>query len=709
MNAETLALLPAIAAVISVINGTYAFRRRSVRGALYFFLMPLGTAIWSFGYAGELLGKTQPFMTAMDNLEFIGSDLVVIGFFLFAWHYTRTTRPPLFLLAFPVINQIIAWTDTGLLRHGTQVKEMGGVQFLVYDYGPYMWANIAVYYSLLLAGSFLFARRLPSVHGIFRTQIVLMILSATIPWIASLFTVFGLLPIPIPNLDISPASLTVGNLLLTAALFSFGTLRISPLARERTFEMIEEGVLVCDQHGVIVDFNSSAKRLLGDKYSLEIGQRIADELARAPSEYSVSDSSWLQVRRNSLLDSSGTEIGKIYTLQDVTQHRQARRALQDATTQAQNANKAKSIFLANVSHEIRTPLTAILGIAEILEGTKLDEEQKRMVSSFRSAGTSLLETINGLLDLSRIEAGKMQMEARVFSLHEMLENTCRMFRLQIESREEDARVELKLTIAPGVPENIKADDLRLGQILTNIIGNAVKFTRVGKIDVRAVFHQGILQIVVQDTGIGIPKKKIDNIFKPFEQGDVSTTRSFGGTGLGLAIVRELVRLMQGMISVHSVPGQGSVFSVTLPVEVVEGEKKAEKKDTPSWTGSILVAEDNEVIRLILEKHLTGLGMKPTLAENGQEAVQLYNTNAFDAGIFDIQMPVMDGFEAARSIRALEKAQGKRRMPLLALSASAMPEDVQNARDAGFDAHIAKPVTRDQLLNALAKCALRETQ
>jgi CheY-like chemotaxis protein len=177
----------------------------------------------------------------------------------------------------------------------------------------------------------------------------------------------------------------------------------------------------------------------------------------------------------------------------------------------------------------------------------------------------------------------------------------------------------------------------------------------------------------------------------------------------VAIVRELVRLMQGMISVHSVPGQGSVFSVTLPVEVVEGEKKAEKKDTPSWTGSILVAEDNEVIRLILEKHLTGLGMKPTLAENGQEAVQLYNTNAFDAGIFDIQMPVMDGFEAARSIRALEKAQGKRRMPLLALSASAMPEDVQNARDAGFDAHIAKPVTRDQLLNALAKCALREMQ
>lgn len=701
MTAETLAFFPAIAAAISVVNGIYAFARRASRGAMYFFLMPLGTAVWSIGYVAELLASTEQSMTTMDNLEFIGSDLVVIGFFLFAWHYTKATRPPLWLLFFPVINQIFAWTDSGLLRINPAVREMGGIRFLTYDYGLWMWTNIVVYYGLLLTAAWLFVRRLRGAHGVFRRQIWLLLASGMIPWAASTLTVFGLLPLPIPNLDISPLTLAAGNSFLTAGLFWTGTLRIGPLARERTFEWMEDGVIVADTSGAIVDFNSSARKLLRGVHELHAGDPVPTLLTGGAKEIDAGRGFWIQIHRNKLMQDHEA-IGTIYTLHDVTEDRQAQQALQDATTHAVQASKAKSTFLANMSHEIRTPLTAILGIAEILQDSDLNPDQRKMVHSFQNAGENLLAMINDLLDLSRIEAGKMPLVPRDFSIGQLLSSLCQLFRMKIAPAD---NVVLNLHLSPGLPARLRADDFRLTQVLTNLIGNAVKFTARGRIDVSASFAGGMLELTVEDTGPGIPGDRIEAVFSAFEQADVSATRAFGGTGLGLAIVRELVRLMGGSVTVASEPGKGSRFTVKLPAEPAQSEeitKPEARAPLPIELhhGRLLVAEDTEVIRSILLRHLTALGVPAVFVENGKQAVEEFSHSPFDAVLLDIQMPVMDGFEAAHLIRTIEQSQGRSKTPLIAISASAMPEDILKAKQAGFDLHIAKPVSRIQLHQAL---------
>jgi signal transduction histidine kinase/CheY-like chemotaxis protein len=701
MTAETLALFPAVAAAISVINGVYAFLRRKSRGAMYFFLMPLGTAIWSIGYSAELLAPSQSSMTAMDNLEFIGSDLVVIGFFLFAWHYTKGSRPPLWLLLFPAVNQVFAWTDSGLLRVNPAVREMGAARFLTYDYGLWMWFNIVVYYSLLLTAGWLFALRLRTTHGIFRRQVLLLLASGMIPWAASTFTVFGLLPLPIPNLDTSPLTLAAGNGLLTAALFWSGTLRIAPLARERTFDWMEDGVIVTDTSGAIVDYNYSAKKFLSGIVELSVGDPVPPLLLSGEREIDAGKGFWMHVHTNKLMQDHQT-VGTIYTLHDVTEDKQAQEALQDATAHAVQASKAKSTFLANMSHEIRTPLTAILGIAEILQDSDLNSDQRKMVQAFQNAGENLLAMINDLLDLSRIEAGKMPLVPRDFSAGELLSSICQLFRMKIASP--SGNVQLNLQLDSSLPSRLRADDFRLSQILTNLIGNAVKFTAKGSIDVSASYADGLLEVTVEDTGPGIPGDRIEAVFTAFEQADASATRAFGGTGLGLAIVRELVRLMGGSVSVSSEPGKGSRFTVRLPAGAALAELSPESRPTPSQIelrhGGLLVAEDTEVIRTILIRHLTAIGVPAIFVENGKEAVAEFTHSHFDAVLLDIQMPVMDGFEAARIIRALERAEGRKKTPLIALSASAMPDDVVKAKQAGFDLHIAKPVSRIQLQQAL---------
>jgi CheY-like chemotaxis protein/nitrogen-specific signal transduction histidine kinase len=395
-------------------------------------------------------------------------------------------------------------------------------------------------------------------------------------------------------------------------------------------------------------------------------------------------------------------VGTIYTLHDVTEDKQAQEALQDATAHAVQASKAKSTFLANMSHEIRTPLTAILGIAEILQDSDLNSDQRKMVQAFQNAGENLLAMINDLLDLSRIEAGKMPLVPRDFSAGELLSSICQLFRMKIASP--SGNVQLNLQLDSSLPSRLRADDFRLSQILTNLIGNAVKFTAKGSIDVSASYADGLLEVTVEDTGPGIPGDRIEAVFTAFEQADASATRAFGGTGLGLAIVRELVRLMGGSVSVSSEPGKGSRFTVRLPAGAALAELSPESRPTPSQIelrhGGLLVAEDTEVIRTILIRHLTAIGVPAIFVENGKEAVAEFTHSHFDAVLLDIQMPVMDGFEAARIIRALERAEGRKKTPLIALSASAMPDDVVKAKQAGFDLHIAKPVSRIQLQQAL---------
>ncbi len=409
--------------------------------------------------------------------------------------------------------------------------------------------------------------------------------------------------------------------------------------------------------------------------------------------------------------------GVLYMMHLVVAVRQSSsttKALQDANDEAQAqrakaeiASAAKSDFLAVISHEIRTPMNAVISAANLLRRTRLDREQREHVSMLLDAGDVLVGLLNDVLDLSKIEAGKMQLEASEVDLRDKLTSLGRLWQPKAEAN----GVRLNIEVDPTVPACIRTDPLRFQQMLFNLLSNAVKFTEVGTITVSVDWHapDDRLIVAVSDTGCGIPPERLARIFDSFEQADIGTTRKYGGTGLGLAISRRLAEMMGGRLTAESTVGEGSVFTLSLPVQPVVKAVPAPRNtsiDETSLRGRvILAADDHAVNRRILSLLLEPHGCTLVLVENGAEAVEAAMTQAFDAVLMDMQMPVMDGLTAAARIRA----EGQnRRTPVIALTANAM--DVHRAAwDAlGVHAFLTKPIDPTLLAATLAEaCAVVE--
>lgn len=384
----------------------------------------------------------------------------------------------------------------------------------------------------------------------------------------------------------------------------------------------------------------------------------------------------------------------------------ARDAEQSARRKAEVASAAKSDFLAVVSHEIRTPMNAVISAANLLRRTRLDSQQREHVSMLIDAGDVLMGLLNDVLDFSKIEAGKMELESADMVVRDRLSTIVRLW----EPRALANGVRLKMRIAPDVPAAVRTDPLRVQQILFNLMSNAVKFTHEGEIRIEAGWADGHLSMAVRDTGCGIPADRLGQIFNSFEQADVGTTRRYGGTGLGLAISRKLAELMGGSLSVQSVDGEGSTFTLSLPMTAVENapaQPLRAVETSGSLAGrSILAADDHEVNRRILQLLLEPHGCRLTLVENGAEALEAASGQRFDAILMDMQMPVMDGLEATRRIRAGE-VNGD--TPVIALTANAL--DVHRAAwdAAGVHAFLTKPIDPVLLAKTLAQaCAVERT-
>ena len=363
-----------------------------------------------------------------------------------------------------------------------------------------------------------------------------------------------------------------------------------------------------------------------------------------------------------------------------------------------------------MSHEIRTPLNGVLGMAEVLESSLVEERQRRMISTIRTSGETLLSILNDILDMSKIEAGKMEIEKVPFVVNDLVQPVQALNAI----RAEEKGLEFRVHTNGGCAMPVLGDPHRISQILNNLLHNSIKFTEAGSVTLTLRYQPGDpLEMVVADTGIGMTPTQVSRILDSFEQADGSITRRFGGTGLGMSIVRQLVTLMQGDITVDSVQGRGTEIRVSLPLPVAEASQMPRARETTPVNRPMvrldhlraLVADDSPTNRLVISEMLTECGIDITLVENGREAVdawqdQIAQAQGFDIVLMDISMPVMDGVTALTMIREQEAAQGNDPVPVIAVTANAMPHQVADYLIAGFDTHLAKPFKQAELLHAI---------
>jgi PAS domain S-box-containing protein len=397
--------------------------------------------------------------------------------------------------------------------------------------------------------------------------------------------------------------------------------------------------------------------------------------------------------------------GVLGVLKNITDRKRSEQTIASARDAAQAANQAKSDFLANMSHEIRTPLNGVIGVAAALARTELTAGQTEMVELIETSGQTLEAILADILDLSRIESGRLELKSEAFELEACVRSTAALFEPMARSK----GLDFEVFVTPEVRQSYEGDAARIRQILCNLLSNAVKFTATGTIALSARAEAGQLVLEVADTGIGFPDEVKARLFERFEQADGSITRRFGGTGLGLAISRSLAGAMGGELSAQSRPGHGSQFMLRLPLPVARNAVVAPAAATPVTIAEravrVLLAEDHPVNRRVVELMLADLDVELTCVEDGAQAVETARTGRFDVILMDMQMPVMDGLTAIRAIRAEEARRTLPPTPIWGLSANALPEHFAASAAAGANGHLTKPLAAPALFEALAKaCA-----
>lgn len=492
-----------------------------------------------------------------------------------------------------------------------------------------------------------------------------------------------------------------------------------------TLDTAVDGIITIDSQGLIKAFNPSAERLFDWRADEVIGRNInmlmpepdrsnhdgylEKHVTSGQPNVIGTSREVMGLRRSGEQVPLRLAIGKMLLsgevlsvgfVSDISERHALEASLRETAERAEHAVAAKSSFLANMSHEIRTPMNSIIGFTELLLQSDLDPVQRNHLNTIRQSSRSLLHLINDILDTTKMEKGHLDLEEAVFSLRAMAMQVESSLRLSAHAK----NLTLTTHYAAETPEHYRGDPLRLLQILTNLIGNAIKFTEHGGIEVHLGRENEMVHVQVRDTGIGMTPQQINSIFSPFTQADASISRRFGGTGLGTTIARQLAELMGGRIEVASEPGRGSTFHVWLSLP----EAPAPKNTQPAMVNlrslpalRILAADDIPQNLELLSLVLKSQGHSVTVARDGAEAVQKFKEGTFDLALMDVHMPITDGLQATQLIRQHERTQGLSRMPVIALTASVMVEDRRAALQAGMDGFAIKPLDIPRLLEEIA--------
>lgn len=680
------------------------------------------TALWCFLYTRQLLSWSLEEKLLLMQIGF--SFLPVLPVVSLEMTYRFVHERKLLrgwslaaALVIPALTAILAWTmnHSPIFRYNFSINVSDGLPILVFRRGPWNAIVYLYFYALIVWSFLILVRSLSGSIGWVRRARIWFTAARTFPLA---FDFMHQLDVLTPRgLNYAPVSLVFTNIVVCLILFGDRTGYKAYVAHSTLVEKIQDLLIVLTSSHQILDMNRAATKALRITREAAVARpveeifhewpQVRDALKGASEEPKQFEH---EGRHYELSIVPGDKKEWILWLRDITRLKKAEADLRAAAQAARDAETAKDRYLAMMSHEIRGPLTSVLGFMRLLENTPLDPDQREYVEHVSRNGDNLLAVINDVLDYSKIEAGQMTLAAEPFDLRKEITVLCRGMKLEAQAK----HLALDCTIAPDFPALAVGDKMRVGQILRNLLTNAIKFTDSGGIQVHVTAKaftpaECEVSIQVSDTGIGIAPEEIDRLFRPFSQASQAIRRQYGGTGLGLTIARRFSEMMGGTITVSSEMQKGSTFTCILRLGLSSQLALSPSESTETAAGDpqeplrILIVDDQPVNRRLLQIILTKLDHQTTLAADGAECLELLKSIPFDVVILDVEMPGMDGFATARQIRASLPSDPY----IVALTAHTSPAIREECLAAGMNDYLAKPFTQRDLKQALANVRMAD--
>ncbi|MEQ8188555.1 MAG: histidine kinase N-terminal 7TM domain-containing protein [Candidatus Eremiobacterota bacterium] len=736
---HTLFILPLLFSTIILLGlAIYAYQFQNIPTARYFRNLMLLCAFWAFFYAMDMQSSDLTLKIIITKIRLTGLSLSPPVIFLMVISHINKSewinrRLVTSLMIVPFITWIFIWTPKyhEIFKYNYHIDTSGPFSVLLFTNGLWYWIYCLYSYTLVMLTLILLIKHIRHGSSFHYSQTLLIIIATVIPAISDILFNLGITPVR--GYNMTPTLLSVTGILYAIAIFRYHMLDIIPVARSTLIDNMSDLMIVFDEKNRLADINPSARNIL-EKTSADLtGKPFNEIFNRWPDILALekTDSIKKEVRfqeRNlykyydllisPLKSKESSFTGKLIVMRNITERKAFEEELHKAKEEAESASRAKSLFLANMSHEIRTPLNGITGMLHLLINTDLTEEQKEYTETAKKSSEILLCIINDILDFSKIEAGKLDLENISFDLDILIKDVTDIIFFAGKQKNLDCRY----TISSDVPLFLKGDPVRVKQILFNLLGNAVKFTRRGEILLKAGKEMEddktvTLHFSIKDTGCGIAEEKQHLLFKSFNQIDKSHSRTFGGTGLGLAISNNLCEMMGGKAGIKSKEEEGSEFWFTIKCE--KDLMRKEKIDSTSaiysmgetysqknykrHSDKILIVEDNIINQKVLMSLLNKNGYTNVASVyNGYDAIEFLSKKACDLVIMDCQMPGLDGYETVNLIREPYSPVINRNIPVIAMTASAMKGDREKCIDAGMNDYMTKPVKVELLMGIIEK-------